>query len=375
MLHLESTAQTKVIIPRGPFFGCSSHNAGFQGSSDDVYAIDNDDNCGNCDDYKRAFVFGNSEKYDENAFIYSSGRYKDLNFVTNNHRRLVFNGDGNTTLINGNSASNYFYNQLVFSKQKLTDNYSNDFFNQHAIKTRHDSSVSNNNTIAFYLWRPGQSETEIGDKNVMTLTGRGFVGIGTNVPQAGLHVINNHLIVERHGIQVVVNTANTNMDGWIGTHTNHGFYLGTNGTGSNLYLDTDNNTFVGGNSLSPVSEANLEKYNLFIKGGCLSEDYALAPSANWADYVFEDHYNLEPLHKVEEYILEHKHLPNIPSGKTVGKDGYSIKEMNVLFLEKIEELMLYTIEQDKKIEMLSNQLEQYKNLSEEIQAIKSSLKQ
>jgi cytoskeletal protein CcmA (bactofilin family) len=76
---------------------------------------------------------------------------------------------------------------------------------------------------------------------------------------------------------------------------------------------------------------------------------------NWPDYVFEKEYTLQPLAEVERYINEHKHLPNIPSAKEVETDGLNLGEMNKLLLQKVEELTLHLIEQQKRIEALERQ--------------------
>lgn len=72
----------------------------------------------------------------------------------------------------------------------------------------------------------------------------------------------------------------------------------------------------------------------------------------WPDYVFADDYALMPLKDVEIFINKENHLPNIPSQKEIISNGLDLGEMNILLLEKIEELMLYTIQQQKEIDEL-----------------------
>ncbi len=74
----------------------------------------------------------------------------------------------------------------------------------------------------------------------------------------------------------------------------------------------------------------------------------------WPDYVFEKDYDLMPLKEVNHYIQLNGHLPNIPSSETVLEEGINLAEMNRLLLEKIEELTLHLIEQEKRIEELEN---------------------
>jgi hypothetical protein len=70
------------------------------------------------------------------------------------------------------------------------------------------------------------------------------------------------------------------------------------------------------------------------------------------DFVFHPSYNLMPLHEVEQYVKTNNHLPEIPSAAEVSKNGLSIGEMQNKLLQKIEELTLYVIEQQKEIELL-----------------------
>lgn len=69
----------------------------------------------------------------------------------------------------------------------------------------------------------------------------------------------------------------------------------------------------------------------------------------WKDCVFQNNYNLMSLKQIEAFINRHKHLPGIPSEKEVLEKGINVGEMNALLLQKIEELTLYVIELEKKI--------------------------
>jgi heat shock protein HspQ len=75
-------------------------------------------------------------------------------------------------------------------------------------------------------------------------------------------------------------------------------------------------------------------------------------SSPTADFVFEENYPLRDLDEVELFINEHQHLPDIPSAKKIEANGIDLAEMNTKLLQKIEELTLYTIAQQKEIEKL-----------------------
>jgi hypothetical protein len=105
--------------------------------------------------------------------------------------------------------------------------------------------------------------------------------------------------------------------------------------------------------------ADGEKYKLFVKDGIKTEKVKvdIAASNGWADYVFQKDYKLMPLNNVEKFINENGHLPEVPTTEEAIKNGIELKEMNILLLKKIEELTLYTIEQQKRIEALEKKVQ------------------
>ncbi|MBQ4804098.1 hypothetical protein J8L88_14645 [Aquimarina sp. MMG015] len=92
----------------------------------------------------------------------------------------------------------------------------------------------------------------------------------------------------------------------------------------------------------------------------------------WPDYVFEDSYELPTLQQVEDHITTKGHLINIPSASQVAENGILLGEMNAKLLEKIEELTLYTIAQEKK---LKEQKEKNLELEERVKKIELLLKE
>jgi hypothetical protein len=75
-------------------------------------------------------------------------------------------------------------------------------------------------------------------------------------------------------------------------------------------------------------------------------------ATGWADYVFTLGYQLMPLSEVEAYIAKNGHLPNVPTEAEVMEKGVNLLEMNVKLLEKVEELTLHLIRQEKLIQEL-----------------------
>lgn len=56
--------------------------------------------------------------------------------------------------------------------------------------------------------------------------------------------------------------------------------------------------------------------------------------------------------EVEKFIDANGHLPNVPSAAQVKEEGIELGEMAKIQQEKIEELMLYIIQQEKRIQSL-----------------------
>ena len=84
----------------------------------------------------------------------------------------------------------------------------------------------------------------------------------------------------------------------------------------------------------------------------LAEEIRVELSQNWPDFVFTKNYDLPTLEEVEKHILDKGHLENIPSAAEVELNGIRLGEMNSKLLQKIEELTLYVIQQQKEIKEL-----------------------
>ena len=70
----------------------------------------------------------------------------------------------------------------------------------------------------------------------------------------------------------------------------------------------------------------------------------------WPDYVFKKDYPLMPLNEVKAFIVANGHLPNVPTAKEIETDGVNLGEAAKTSMEKIEELTLYVIDLDEKLE-------------------------
>jgi len=97
---------------------------------------------------------------------------------------------------------------------------------------------------------------------------------------------------------------------------------------------------------------------LTVKGKIHAEEVIVDLNVPVADYVFKPTYKLMPLHEVEQFVKINSHLPEIPSATEITKNGLSMGEMQNKLLQKVEELTLYAIQQNKKIETLEKEIKE-----------------
>jgi hypothetical protein len=121
--------------------------------------------------------------------------------------------------------------------------------------------------------------------------------------------------------------------------------------------------------------SDCSEYSLFVKNGIRAEKVKvdIASQNGWADYVFKKDYSLKSLEEVEKHINEKGHLPNVPSAKEVVENGINVAEMDAKLLEKIEELTLYSIEQNKQIKKLQEENSELKKQAEKIENLERVL--
>lgn len=224
---------------------------------------------------------------------------------------------------------------------------SNSYFGHRA------GEISNGNNNVFLGSRTGLVSN--GSNNVFIGSGSGrsvtsgngnvFIGGGTNFTGSS----SNQLIIHNSSSPTPLINGNFLSDELKFNANKVG--IGYEGTmGEEGFGDFPDNTLV-----------NYDDYRLFVRGGVLAEEVRIRTQANWADYVFENDYKLMPLNEVEQYITENGHLPNMPSAEQVKEEGLEISNIVTLQQEKIEELTLHLIEQEKEMKELKAQVRKLLN--------------
>ncbi|RMG28783.1 MAG: hypothetical protein D6732_18230 [Methanobacteriota archaeon] len=175
----------------------------------------------------------------------------------------------------------------------------------------------------------------------------GKVGIGTNVPTTRLHIkgengVANILKLEEFSSNHIL-TVSITSDGTVKLQ-------GTNGEVAGAYTNILLNPAGGGVG---IGTTNVGSYQLAVNGSIRTKE--IVAESNWSDFVFDDDYRLMPLEEVEQYIQQNGHLPDIPSAEEVAANGVSLGEMQARLLQKIEELTLYVIQQQKMMQQLMDE--------------------
>ncbi|MEM8931101.1 MAG: hypothetical protein AAGE94_07990 [Acidobacteriota bacterium] len=187
----------------------------------------------------------------------------------------------------------------------------------------------------------------------LVIDGDGEVGVGTSAPTAPLHA-------RRDGggsneeILLVENTATTTSSRVLAKLKNQGqlnvVFERTDGTSGTWIFAHNGSTFAISKSGTGANELQVESDGDLVIRGSLK---ANSGADVFPDYVFEDGYSLRSLDEVAAFIDEHGHLPNVMSRDDVRREGtVDMTRLQLQMLEKIEELMLYTLEQQRTIERL-----------------------
>jgi len=99
-------------------------------------------------------------------------------------------------------------------------------------------------------------------------------------------------------------------------------------------------------------------YRLFVQEGILTErlKVAIHTEGDWMDKVFKPNYALMPLKEVSAFIAQNGHLPDMPSAACMVEDGLDVAKMDAVLLLKIEELTLYLIDIQERLQIAEGKL-------------------
>lgn len=308
-----------------------------------------------------------------NTLVLQSGAGSNLkvtgyNYGTFTAQPLYLSVDGASTIINPNAGNVGIGTSAPANKLTV---YSNFYGIEHTDGTVRLGSFLNstggwigtlsNHPLHFYTNDGGQQ---------MTLTQAGQVGIGTTTPLGG------YLLDIAGPVKSFGNTTHFVAQTTGGTNSWARFYMRS--SSQSWFIGTSQN-FIGNQLYIGDETFNLTRFAIQPNGGAIymqggvgintynTTGYALAVNGNirskevivesgWADYVFDKNYKLPSLDELEIFIRQNKHLPNIPTAAEIESNGLHVGDVQKKMMEKIEELTLYVIEQDKRINNLEDRI-------------------
>ncbi len=330
-----------------------------------------------------AYEFGNnygqmyynaSTAGETNRGIYFQEQLSDnrgFHFLNSTGTRLLdIHGNGNVgigTTSPGGKLSIYDANQglNILVNKKLTGTW---------------PATAENRTIT--LQSTGASKGSIafavGNTEEMRVSSNGNIGIGTTNPQTKLDVAGSLKLSPSSS-----NLTRSNVDG---------LFVENAGSGNGYYV-FQTATVGGGKSFSVTNAGNVgigtttPDSKLAVNGQIHTKEVKVDLNG-WSDFVFKNGYDLPTLTEVENHIDKHGHLIDIPSEKEVLDKGVLLGQMDAKLLQKIEELTLYTIAQQKEIDQiksehlkvvqenntLSKTVKDLEHMKKELQEIKALLK-
>ncbi|WP_228724386.1 bZIP transcription factor [Spirosoma sp. KUDC1026] len=250
------------------------------------------------------------------------------------------------------------------------------------------NTVGDNNTAIGF-------EANVGAGNLVNATAIGFravasanntlvlgnganVGIGTSTPTSKLHLVTG--TANQSGLRLENLTSNSPA-----TATGQTKFLTVDGSGNVVLGSPASGGRVGadlwqqkGSYLQNVSGDGVvigeevsktpTGYRLYVQDGILTEKVKVAVknASEWSDYVFAPSYKLASLAEVARFIQTNKHLPGVPSAAEVVEQGVDMAKMDAKLLEKIEELTLYSIQQQTTIEKQQATMEKQQGQIDEL---------
>ena len=196
----------------------------------------------------------------------------------------------------------------------------------------------------------------------------GFIGVGATTPIEKLHIENGalqfyNLGPDQDNVDIIKMGESTIANEF----SLQGMFYGTGATGNAIKFRSmweDNLLVIRGNGGIGIGTTTTGTHKLAVEGTIGAREIKVE-AGTWSDFVFHKDYPLPTLAAVEIHIKENGHLKDIPSEAEVKANGINLGEMDAKLLQKIEELTLYTIEQQKLLSTQAEQLNKQKQSFEE----------
>ncbi len=185
------------------------------------------------------------------------------------------------------------------------------------------------------------------------------IGIGTDNPTSNLHItsgISPTLRLEQNA------TSGFTPQTWdvagddahffvrdVTNSANQPFKIAPNAPTNTVVLSANGNVGLGIQAPNAALEV---AGDVMASGSFISNGTTLSVP----DFVFSPDYQLLPIAELASFVADHRHLPDVPSGREIHANGLDVTKMQIVLLEKVEELTLYTIQQQQTIDQLRSEM-------------------
>uniref|UniRef100_UPI003742DC91 hypothetical protein n=1 Tax=Chryseobacterium viscerum TaxID=1037377 RepID=UPI003742DC91 len=240
---------------------------------------------------------------------------------------------------------------------------------------------------------------------IMRITNNGNVGLGRTEPKEKLDVFGNILTGSGDSVMGInafaIRYVKGSLNNWGSLRSSSSSYMsfGVKADGANVgWLSSSGEASLAKTAVtvgnegfsflsapsqqiaidSPVSMNEIMRItnsgNALLQGKLEAKELkvTLTPTA---DFVFEENYDLPKLEEVAKHIKEKKHLPEIASAKVMEKEGVNVGEFQIKLLQKIEELTLYVIKQDRQLKDQQEKMQKLETENSDLKNIASEIKQ
>ena len=227
------------------------------------------------------------------------------------------------------------------------------------------------------------NNAKVTQSNAVVLGNGANVGIGNTAPSARLHITSGQ--TGQSGLRLENLTSSSTAP------TNSSKFLTVDGSGNVILANYAGGGRQGAEEADVLWQrkggflqstrgeaivigANLSKtpvgYRLFVQDGILTEKVKVAVknTSEWSDHVFQTGYRLKSLAEVQAFIRVNKHLPGVLSAREMVERGNDLQQTDAKLLEKIEELTLYSIELENKLQDANRQYQREINELKQKQA-------
>jgi hypothetical protein len=268
-----------------------------------------------------------------------------LTIPTTSFGNVVIGSDATFGFLN-TTQSRFLFNKDVNTS---TGGFSSNGTNL-TLKTSNTTRMTISNTTGNFGFavNPNSTDKILVNGNLRMQAGHLYIPQNYHIKFSSASPTSGYMAIWNNGTNL-----NNYFDFWGNTYFRRVESNGTTNLGASLGLQKDGTVTIGVLERYDNTVVNTDGHKLMVNGGILCEKVKVIVDVPNSDHVFAPEYKLMPLKDVKLFVEENKHLPEVPSAACFKEEGYNIGEMDDLLLRKVEELTLYIIELEKRIDELS----------------------